>query len=123
MWFQIFCAAPLCHAHHLPFLRSRHTRSYPPPCFVSFCLSLSLSLSLALYVSLALYLSGNMYFYFKNPKAISRFPDELFFRFYPLKNLGKPSERPWKVFAWMCSQIFAEPSERIPSEGRKMTCQ
>jgi hypothetical protein len=66
-------------------------------------------------------LSGNKYFYFKNPKAISSVPIEIFSRFNPLKKLGTKSDRAWKVFAWMCSHIFVEQSEKTPSEGRKMT--
>jgi hypothetical protein len=61
-----------------------------------------------------------MHFIFQNPKAISRFPPEVFSKFHLLKKFGTPSERAWKVFAWLCSQIFAELSGRTPSEGRKM---
>ena len=44
-------------------------------------------------------LSGNKYFYFKNPKAISSVPLEIFSRVCPLKKLGTPSDKTWKVFA------------------------
>ena len=56
-------------------------------------------------------------FSFRIPKAISRFPPEIFFKLYLLKMLGTPSERAWKVLSWMCSHNFAEPSGKAPFGG------
>jgi len=46
---------------------------------------------------------------------------ENIFKFDLIKELGTASDRARKGFAWICSQIFAEPSGRAPSEGREMT--